>query len=957
MISESVRAKILGALRARNGSWSGFQDEQFIKDETRYKRKVVADAQPLIAQPVLEELLEQERWDDFLAQLEKAGQRSVNLLYMNVPKSGDLRLLYDPALVGDLRAEFCRAFFQLLYGSGSAPTRLEAFVAFLQANNLPVYWTLPTYFLFISDPEHNILVKPATIHSFLKFIDADELWSTVPTANGYQAILDTASIVRAALVEYGQADLIDIQSVMYVCATIQGEYSKSAQQTVPPPNDQEIKLVSPYDRIFPSYEVANMVFDFVHAVFKVLDIQDEEDQRFSLTLPQKYGGDDLCLNYGTWLLLDVDNRPEVHWFEIALKECPAAQQLSQFRNQYPSFKRKPNEPLVHFYRIPIEHLANHREALMAAIAESHPYIRERFAGRTKCLYRRHNRPELAKAVFDQGYRRRLLTGTADPDPRVMITGAFDPEAFRLLEEFSSDPTVAFYQAHQLELQTLVKTPFQNTLLKIAKRLPDRIRNLMETEKRLFSSFRKNDFEQGGAWTHYWGAFYPKGSKRSQDAQLSMWINYELFEYGFYIGNYGSTQRQRFSRNSQLHAQLLEPIFTQLIGDAVRFGSRDNLIIQPDGVFAYRNGITPTWAEFLRDPSRFDNDVSYFVAPEDLVELDEDTLVERVLDGFRRLFPLVLLATLDEPIAEIEAYVAQEVPELDEEEAEDEVAPSLPLPDIAKISGFSEVELKRWVAAIRRKQQAIFYGPPGTGKTFIACKLAQHLIGGGDGFWDLVQFHPAYAYEDFIQGIRPRPMTNGGLEYPVVRGRFLEFCHRAAQCKGPCVLIIDEVNRANLARVFGELMYLLEYRDETIKLAASDQGFRIPRNVYIIGTMNTADRSIALVDHALRRRFAFIKLEPNYAVLSAFLQKNGAGFDPASLVEVLQEINRQIGDPHYSVGISFFLRNALAGDLEDIWRMEIEPYLEEYFFDQRDLVKKFGWEQVASRLLSGGVAHG
>ena len=99
MISESVRAKILGALRARYGSWSGFQDEQFTKDETKYKRKVVADAQPLIAQPTLEELLEQERWDDFLAQLEKAGQRSVNLLYMSAPKSGDLRLLYDPSAI------------------------------------------------------------------------------------------------------------------------------------------------------------------------------------------------------------------------------------------------------------------------------------------------------------------------------------------------------------------------------------------------------------------------------------------------------------------------------------------------------------------------------------------------------------------------------------------------------------------------------------------------------------------------------------------------------------------------------------------------------------------------------------------------------------------------------------------------------------------------------------------
>ena len=108
----------------------------------------------------------------------------------------------------------------------------------------------------------------------------------------------------------------------------------------------------------------------------------------------------------------------------------------------------------------------------------------------------------------------------------------------------------------------------------------------------------------------------------------------------------------------------------------------------------------------------------------------------------------------------------------------------------------------------RIQSLIFYGPPGTGKTFMAEKLAAHLIGGGDGFSELVQFHPAYAYEDFMQGLRPQRTASGGLHYPLVPGRFLEFCKRAATCEGPCVLIIDEINRANLARVFGELMLSL-----------------------------------------------------------------------------------------------------------------------------------------------------
>ena len=177
-------------------------------------------------------------------------------------------------------------------------------------------------------------------------------------------------------------------------------------------------------------------------------------------------------------------------------------------------------------------------------------------------------------------------------------------------------------------------------------------------------------------------------------------------------------------------------------------------------------------------------------------------------------------------------------------------------------------LAGWVRAIERKGQAILYGPPGTGKTYVAERLARHLVGGGDGFVELVQFHPAYAYEDFIQGIRPKTRTAAGL---LTRRCLAGSWNSATRPQRParaCVLIIDEINRANLARVFGELMYLLEYRDREVPLAGGGR-LQIPANVRLIGTMNTADRSIALVDHALRRRFAFLALYPNYDVLRDF----------------------------------------------------------------------------------------
>lgn len=207
--------------------------------------------------------------------------------------------------------------------------------------------------------------------------------------------------------------------------------------------------------------------------------------------------------------------------------------------------------------------------------------------------------------------------------------------------------------------------------------------------------------------------------------------------------------------------------------------------------------------------------------------------------------------------------------------------------------------------------------------------------------ELVQFHPSYSYEDFVIGIRP--VSRGDVvEYPMQPGRFVEFCHKAQARRGTCVLVIDEINRADISRVFGELMYLLEYRDRTIELAGG-RAFRIPKNVAIIGTMNTADRSIALLDYALRRRFAFVELRPDYRLLRHYHARHNRNVE--GLIALLARMNQRINNPHYELGISFFLQPNLPELLPSIWAMEIEPYLAEYFYDQPAAVEEFRWERV------------
>lgn len=1141
---EPLRIKeLLALLNRRFPGWTGFKDPRFVEEEIGYKQKTIAKARALLSSDELKSLLAKDEFDEFVSRLKTIGG-DTNLLYLAAPMSGDLAVLHQSEAN---KPELCRAVFDLLHGPGPSHERLNRFSDFTKARGLPNKWTFPTYFLFICHPQSEMFVKPQTTKWFLQFIGAPPTFTSVPTPMTYVTIKQAAQLVADGLKEFGPQDMVDIQSLIWVCSR---ESRGSTEKLVTDGKRAEFEglfaeFVSSYlssadgKRHQLTYDQATKTGqrNFEAACAAADRQEDTTDLVLRTLLP--YTDTSANREAGVWVHIAPVVQGDIRkWFEGAgwakaadwprianailgfFRRCDnepdqlrAACAEFQASQQSKGFSAGMLSPMLHALRPEafvlinqkprkvINYLANasHGASLTdyPALNEAAQTVVSELADVMQGIVQIDLHPQDLFDIFChwlvavKGFDFDGNDAGAAPEGPGKGNPVFTATTFELLANLRANPTKKFCSAHEEEFEQHLKEPFRRLFTAVRAKLPESVCVVMETEKGLFSRIQKNDYGAGGTWDFYWGAFYPKGGKRTQDAQLWVSLDCEQLKAGFALGERGEAPGGRFLRNAKKYREELVSMMEPRLSDfGLCFGYREEPVRPP----------AQTFAEWLDHAKDYNFSLSLEVSKDQIIAASLDALSNQISRLFEALFPLVILTLTNEPLPDIEAFlksghskppeakkgfwkispgdgawqwddcreggfiaigwdelgdVSKLTPEafkdrcsellpqhpdwgqagldavwkfsriragdrvvanqgtskvlglgtvtgpyyfvdgvrhghrlpvkwddlstrdineggwrrtliqLDEAKFMELFAlpgtngngggdsnPEFPLNQCAEETGVQVDVLERWLRAINRKGQAVFYGPPGTGKTFLAQKLAQHLVGGGNGLCELVQLHPAYAYEDFMQGLRPRAV-DGGLDYPLVPGRFLDFCQRAEKRAGVSVLIIDEINRASVARVFGELMYLLEYRADDgrgIPLAGGGS-LRIPSKVRLIGTMNTADRSIALVDHALRRRFAFIRLQPDYKVLRHFHEQKQTNFPVDRLIEQLQSLNRLIDDPNCEVGISFFLRPALKDELQDIWLMEIEPYLEELFFDpaQKDKVAQFRWDKVRDSL--------
>jgi hypothetical protein len=437
---------------------------------------------------------------------------------------------------------------------------------------------------------------------------------------------------------------------------------------------------------------------------------------------------------------------------------------------------------------------------------------------------------------------------------------------------------------------------------------------------------------------YWACVYPQNAPNKSFAfQLFVIVRPEIVEYGFgsgsATGEINESKLDELRTQFELQRERLKRLrdldwLSALSEDAIRSGFKmRSRWMQPDGASEFNN--VPQWIDHASSADGGGAAISKTIRPDEALDKG-DRFADLLVRELKRFVPLLDAIYSDARPAEAPTPLPAVMPR-----------PALTIEWLVEETLWDRGDIETVLDTLTQQTpQIILAGPPGTSKTWIAELFARYLTQDRPGQFKTVQFHPSYSYEEFVEGLRPQT-KDGNIAFEPHKGTILRLCAGLTPESDYRVLVIDEMNRANLPKVFGELLYLLEYRDRPVDLQYS-LGFRLPRKLLLIGTMNTADRSIRSIDVALRRRFDVFECPPSSHVLERYYSSRVN--DVADLVSGFEALNASLEerlDRHHKIGHAFLMADPMTpARLQHIWKHKIGPLIEEYFFDQPDVAKDF-----------------
>lgn len=462
-------------------------------------------------------------------------------------------------------------------------------------------------------------------------------------------------------------------------------------------------------------------------------------------------------------------------------------------------------------------------------------------------------------------------------------------------------------------------------------------------KRNLSILKKNDYGQGGYHDHFWAAFYDPATKsKTKSCQLFIAFvgNETICRFGFSLGIESNAHAANLRSALKLN--------TPAVIDYVKL-SPSRTLFRIDRAEGVQEISAEEFVDLLRnDTLTWSTSIDVVqVFPLDQLPERSQTLVDDVGTFFQWVWPFFQAARTGKWPEQGIVDPIKNTDDADDETDIDEEAPAT-LEDLSNVSALPISQLRDIEDALLTKQQVVLTGPPGTSKTYIAQMFARYFVANrkaqAQGQYTCLFMHANWSYEDFFEGIKPST-EDGQLHFASRLGFFLEWIQslKEADPTARHVLILDEINRCDTASVLGELLQLLEYRERDVRLL-SGRMFRLPKNVYIVGTMNSADRSIGRMDLALRRRFLWVELVPNYQVLQTWLSRSGNNPSHFS-ADSLQQCNMLLADRgipvQQHVGHALFMVQTFGSDtkpaadkpllpeaLRRIVRFSVLPYLEE-----------------------------